>query len=100
LDDSAKSFVAAQQAMAEGDKEKAKELLTNSIAARPDPWAYFQRAQLYADEGEDQAARADCQAGLELDPENTNLQWLAGELKKPKGNRFQGEFAEPPMTRK
>ena len=96
LDDSAESFIAAQQALADGDTDKAKQLLTASIEARPDAWAYYQRAKLYADAGDDAAAQADCQAGLELDAQNSNLMWLAEELKKPQPQRFRGKFAKPP----
>ena len=100
LDNSAESFVEAQQALAEGDSARAMELLTASIEARPDAWAYFQRAQLYVAEDNDTAARADCKAGLELDPENANLVWLSGELKKPTASRFKGKFAKPPSESK
>ena len=100
LDDSAQSFIAAQQALADGDTDKAKQLLTASIQARPDAWAYYQRAKLYSDTGDDAAAQADCQAGLELDAQNTNLMWLAGELEKPQPQRFRGKFSKPPSDSK
>ena len=100
LDDSAHSFIAAQQALARGDTEKAMQQLTASITARPDAWAYYQRAKLYADAGNDRAALADCQAGLQLDPENANLHWLDRELKKTAGQRFKGTNAQPPSAKK
>lgn len=100
LDDSQEKFVAAQQALATGDTGKAMELLTASIEARPGPWAYYVRAKLYAEAADDANALADCGAGLELDPENSDLKWLRDEIKKPPGQRFQGKNAEPPRANK
>jgi tetratricopeptide (TPR) repeat protein len=100
LDDSKSSLIEAQQALSDGDTEKAMELLSASIEAKPNPWAYYQRARLHVDAGDDAAAQADCQAGLELDPEHSDLQWLASELKKPAAQRFKGKNAEPPSASK
>ena len=100
LDESGEHFVAAQQALAEGNREKAMAELTAAIKAGPDPWAYYQRAKLYSDAGDEKAALADCEAGLKIDPENTSLKWLQGELKKPKAKRFKGKFAKPPIETK
>lgn len=100
LDDSAEYFVEAQQALAEGNTQQALELLDKSIESRPDTWALYQRAKLHADQGNDEQARADCKAGLELNPDHSNLKWLAAELEKPAGQRFKGKNAEPPSRSK
>lgn len=93
-------FLAAQEALAKGDKEGAMQSLTASIDAKPSGWAYFERAKLYLDQGNDQAAIADCEAGLALEPENEDLAWLLGEAKKPANERFKGKFAQPPSAKK
>jgi tetratricopeptide (TPR) repeat protein len=90
-------FVAASSALASGDKQTALAELTASIDERPTSWAYFERARLYLAQGQEQDAIADCQKGLELDPQSAQLKWLSGELKKPVARRFQGRFAKPPM---
>lgn len=100
LDDAAQHFIAAQKALAEGDKTTAMQELDTSIAARPDPWAYYGRAELHADAGDDAAAKADCEAGLKLAPEHADLKWLAGELQKPARKRFKGKAAQPPSDSK
>jgi Tfp pilus assembly protein PilF len=91
--------LAAQDALAKNDQETALKELTNSINAGPDPWAYYQRAKIYTEKGEDEKAKADCQAGLALDPEHVELKWLQGELAKPSQQRFQGRNKEPPMIK-
>jgi hypothetical protein len=100
LDDAGKALVEAQQALAGGDSKKAMELLNVSIDARPDPWAYFQRAQLHVDGGDDEAARPDCRSGLALDPEHSDLLWLQAELDKSVTGRFKGSKAHPPRDSK
>ncbi|MCA9166973.1 MAG: hypothetical protein KDB23_04875 [Planctomycetales bacterium] len=90
-------FLAAQDAIAAGDKELAIKELDASIAAQPDAWAYFQRGRLLAEKGDDDKALADCVAGQQLDPEHTGLKWLRAELKKPLDGRFKGRNAEPPV---
>jgi Tfp pilus assembly protein PilF len=100
LDKAGQAFVDAQQALAAGDKDRARELLDVSIRTRPDPWAYFQRAQLHAEAGNDDAAQADCREGLRLDPEHSDLLWLEKELDKPSSARFQGRNAKPPSDSK
>lgn len=92
-------FLAAQDALANNDTETALRELTSSIEVQPDPWAYYQRARIYTDKGEDEKAMADCQAGLALDPEHVEMKWLQGELKKPAGSRFQGRNKEPPVIK-
>jgi hypothetical protein len=90
-------LVAAAQAISAGDKETAVSELTASIEASPSAWAYFERARINLDQGQEQAAVSDCQKGLELDPKDRNLLWLSGELKKPVAQRFKGRLAKPPV---
>lgn len=100
LDAAGEAFVVAQQALAVGDRERALANLDASIAARPDVWAYVLRARLYAEQGEDVKATEDVEAGLSLDPEQSDLLWLKKQLKKPKHSRFQGRDAAPPSVSK
>lgn len=95
-----KHFIAAQEALTRGDKTAAMEALTKSIESRPNGWAYLERAKLYLEQDNDAAAIADCEAGLELEPENIDLKWLLGEAKKPKAERFKGKNAKPPSAGK
>lgn len=92
-------FLAAQDAIAKGDKETALKELDASLSASPDPWAYFQRAQVLAEMKQVDKALADCAAGLSLDKDHVQLKWLQGELKKPAEQRFQGKNAKPPVTK-
>jgi tetratricopeptide (TPR) repeat protein len=96
LDDADRHFIAAEKAMAAGDKEQAIKELDASIAVRPTSWAYFKRGQLHAAVGNDQQAQADVQKGLELNPEDKDLKWLEKELKKPATRRFKGAAGQPP----
>ena len=89
LDEAAHAFAAAQQAIAEGDTEQAMDLLNTSIDKRPNEWYYHERAKLHAQNGDDELATADIEAGLELDPENPDLAYLKKELKKPVRSRFK-----------
>jgi hypothetical protein len=98
LDDSGDYFVQAQTALDAGDTAKAVELLSLSIESKPYPFAYFQRARIYVDQGKDAEALADSEAGLALDSDNADLKWLRDELKKPKANRFKGKFKNPPQA--
>ena len=100
LDDAATLFVEAQQAVTDGDSEKAMELLSASISERPDPWAYFERAKLHAVGGNDEAANADIAAGLELVPEHSELLWLQKEMMKKPRSRFKGRSSQPPSASK
>lgn len=93
-------FMRAQDALAAGDSAAAMEALNASIDAGPNPWAYLQRAQLHLEQGDADAAKADAEAGLETQPENRDLKWLATELRKPPQKRFKGRFAEPPSVSK
>ena len=93
-------FMEAQKALAAGDTAAAMDALNASIDAQANPWAYLERAKLHLELGESEAAQADAQAGLKLQPENRDLQWLVTELEKPPNQRFKGRFAEPPSTGK
>lgn len=100
LNPAAEHFVAARKALETGDKATALTELDAAIAAGPDVWMYVERAKLHADEGRDDQAKADVEAGLKLDAENGDLKWLDKELKKAKNRRFQGSAAEPPRSAK
>jgi Tfp pilus assembly protein PilF len=100
LSDSSKLLIEARTAIADGNPAKAMESLDASIAAQPTSWAYLERAKLNARQGSDQAAEADCKEVLKLDPENRDVPWIRGELKKPKEKRFQGQFQFPPSAKK
>jgi tetratricopeptide (TPR) repeat protein len=89
-------FIAAANAISAGDKETALSELTATINSSPSAWAYFERARIYLDKGQENEALADCQKGLELDPKDRKLLWLSAELKKPAAQRFKGRFAKPP----
>ena len=97
---SVQSFIEAQQALANGDKAAAMELLTASIEAKPNGWAYLERAKLYLEQGDDASAIADCDAGLAEQPDNADLKWLRDEAQKPAAERFKGRFAKPPSDGK
>lgn len=94
---SAALVVEAQQALDAGDTTKAVEALDASIAAEPTVWAYALRARIHAETGSDQAAAADCVAGLAMEQDNEELAWIKKELTKPKDKRFKKEV---PSSRK
>lgn len=100
LDEADAALVEARNAIADGDTAKAIEFLDVSIAAKPDTWSYFERAKLLAEEGDDDAAKADVAAGLEIEPEHTELLWLQKQLKKSKRSRFKGSSGQPPSVSK
>jgi tetratricopeptide (TPR) repeat protein len=100
LGDATEHFLAAQEALDKGDQATALNELNLSIELQPDAWAYYQRAQILAEQKQFDAALADCRAGLELDPQHEQLKWLAGELRKPADRRFQGKNANPPGPKK
>lgn len=97
MDEAATLFTEAKAAVDAGDSAKAIELLDQSIASRPDPWYYHLRAKLHAENGDDELAKADIEAGLELDPENDDLTYIQKELRKPVKSRFK---KAPPMASK
>jgi tetratricopeptide (TPR) repeat protein len=90
-------LVAAATAISAGDKDTALTELSASIEQSPSAWAYFQRARIYLEKGQESDAVADCQKGLEIDPNYRNLLWLSAELKKPAAQRFKGKLAKPPV---
>jgi tetratricopeptide (TPR) repeat protein len=85
-DEAARLFLEAMK-VRPTDQAKALELLTQSIEARPSYNAYYQRAWIYGLHNRDDEAKADISSGLELEPENRELKWLQGELKKPTSQR-------------
>jgi tetratricopeptide (TPR) repeat protein len=100
LDPEANYFVQAQAALEQGTIDEALDLLSKSIEVKPQAYAHYQRARIYVDREEDSLAIDDCKRGLELEPENRDLQWLLGELQKPKNSRFKGKFKDPPGASK
>ena len=58
----------------------------------------FERANIYVEQGNEEAAIADCKAGLEVDSNDRDLNWLLAELEKPANKRFKGRFAQPPRA--
>ena len=84
------------KAAAADDHAKAVELLTRAIEEDPNPDVYFDRARSLLALGRDDEAIRDCDAGLALDSEHQDLQWLRAEAEKPEPRRFQGVHAEPP----
>jgi tetratricopeptide (TPR) repeat protein len=93
-------YLEAQQHYSKGQNEEALAKLDSSIEAGPTAWAYFLRARIRAQLGDDRAALADCEEGLKLDPADSKLEWLKGELAKPQLARFQGAFKEPPVEKR
>ena len=51
-------------------------------------------------QGKDREALADCEAGMKLEPENSDLKWLVGQIKKPLAQRFKGRDQSPPSSYK
>ena len=94
------AFYQAQDAASGGDKEQAVALLTQAIETTPRAYMYYERARLHLDLGKDEQAVADCEAGLQLDPEDKDLIWLMDETQKKPQARFRGRNAQPPRERK
>jgi hypothetical protein len=92
-------LVAASEALQSGEKDRALAELSASIDATPSAWAYFERARLKLEKGQEVDAKADVQKGLEFDPAYADLKWLSEELKKSPDKRFKGKFAKPPGSR-
>lgn len=90
---------AAQQA-ATGKQEAALDLYGQALTMQPSTTAYLARARLLLEMDREEEARADCEAGLKLNPDDRDLNWLAAELSKPEPRRFQGDRAEPPSIHK
>jgi tetratricopeptide (TPR) repeat protein len=93
-------YLEAQQLYSNGENDHAIEKLNASISAGPTSWSYFLRARISAKQGNDKAALSDCEEGLKLDPADTKLAWLKGELAKPQQARFQGALKDPPIEKR
>lgn len=93
-------LIEARQLASEGQTDQAIEKLNASIDAGPTVWAHRLRAQLLAERGEDEAALQDCEAALELAPDDVDALWIKKELTKPKDQRFQGAFQNPPSSKR
>jgi len=91
-------FLEAKKLIAAGDNVKALETLNQSIAVEPAMWAYHERAKLQAQMGNVEAALADCDAALKLEPDDADATWLRNELKKPAAERFKGKLKTPPSA--
>ena len=78
------------------DQNQALEMLNESIDARPAYNTYFHRAWIYALQGQENKALDDIKAGLALEPESRDLQWLDGEMKKPAKQR-KLDMPPPPV---
>jgi tetratricopeptide (TPR) repeat protein len=93
-------FVDAQKQIAQGNKEEALKLLGQSLDAEPSEWSYMARAKLLMELDRDEDALKDCAAAIALSPDDPDPDaiWLQGELKKPKGERFQGRFKQAPSS--
>ena len=96
ISDASQHLIEARKAIVDGSAPKALEALNASIESEPNVWAYLERAKIHARQGADEEARKDCKAILELAPENRDVAWIEGELKKPVEQRFKGRFASPP----
>jgi len=89
-------YAKAAEAIEAGDMSTAIALLDQLIEARPQPGLYLERAQAKLKAGDDAGAKADCQEGLKLDPEDRDLKWLLSEMKKDTKQRFKGKNQKPP----
>ena len=92
------AIVEAQEAYQAGQLDVALERLEASIAAEPTIWALRLRARIRAEQGEDAGAKSDCEAALQLAPDDPDVLWIQGELAKPADKRFQGRFKTPPSA--
>ena len=93
-------LVEAKKALVAGDADKAMELINASIESKPSAWAYFERAQLFLEKGDEASAKEDCARAVELDPENRDFKWLQEEIEKPTARRFKGKNQFPPSYSK
>jgi Tfp pilus assembly protein PilF len=95
---SATSYLDAQKHFAAGETQQALEAVNASIEQEPSPWAYLLRARLHLQQGNESDALRDCEAGLQLEPNDPGLTWFKTELAKPAAARFQGQFKDPPSV--
>jgi tetratricopeptide (TPR) repeat protein len=96
LADSTQKYIEAKELIDKGQKDEALAALNASIEDNPTLWALRDRARIYAEQGNDEAARKDIEAALEASPDDVDVLWIQGELAKPTDRRFQGRFKEPP----
>ncbi len=85
-DETAQKFMEALKVRA-SDEDRCVALLTEVLDSRPLATAYFHRAWIYAKRDRIDEARVDVTAGLEAEPEHSDLLWLKGELDKPADKR-------------
>ena len=88
---SSELIVQAREALAAGDRESARKILDQAVEADQSVWALAMRARMHAEDGDDAAATADCEAGLAVDQANFEIRWVLEELKKPTDKRFQDD---------
>lgn len=93
-------FLKAKASLASGDTASALASLDQSIAVEPALWSYHDRAKLRAQLGDDKGALADCEAALELDPQDPDAAWIKSELAKPAAARFRGKFKSSPSSKR
>jgi tetratricopeptide (TPR) repeat protein len=98
LTDSTQKYIEAKALLEKGRHDEALEALNASIKADPNFWALRDRARLYAERGEDEAAQSDCEAALKIVPDDADVLWVTKELAKPVGQRFQGAAKSPPSS--
>ncbi len=91
-------FLEAKASLAAGDNAKALDLLNQSITVEPALWSYRERAKLHSQMGNDQAGLDDCEAALQLAPDDPDTLWLKAEFAKPAAQRFQGNFKAAPSS--
>jgi len=77
------------------DEQQCLDLLAKSIEAAPTASAHFHRGWILAKRGALDEAADGVRQGLALEPENADLLWLDGELKKPPQKQ---SFKMPPST--
>ena len=98
LTDSTHKYIEAKALLDKGQQDEALVALNASIEAEPNFWALRDRAKIYADRGEDEAAKKDCEAALAIVPDDADVLWIKKELTKPVGQRFQGAAKSPPSS--
>ncbi len=95
-DEALEYYYQAQAAVEAGNTAEAKQCLTKSIELKPTAYVLYHRATLRLQEGDAAGAIADCQQGLQIEPEHGDLKWLVQEARKGATGRFRGKSAHPP----
>lgn len=93
-------LIDARQLASEGQKDQAIEKLNASLEAGQTVWAYRLRAQLLAEQGQDEAALKDCEAALQIFPDDVDALWIKKELTRPLDQRFKGPSKNPPSGKR